>query len=167
LYQNPVAFPAVSNRESFVQTVEIFDDQTGDLISLTDADDDVIYQIFLEISPPRDHHHGGGGYSTYSGPYYSDSGDVRIFATLDDYLSVVDTGTINVQIPFTVMQKLHGATYDIYMRIVSQADDDARQLFVGKLPVVFGGHGGSSSSSSGGQPAQNRGFSSGFSSGFG
>jgi hypothetical protein len=144
LYENPVLFPAVSNRESFVQTVQLYDDQTGDLISLTDADDDVIYQIFLEISPPRDHHHGwgGGGYSPATGPYYSDAGYVRILATLDDYLSVVDTGTINCQIPYTVMQTLHGGlTYDIYMRLESQADDDARQLFIGKLPVLFGGHG--------------------------
>lgn len=142
MYQNPTLFPAVSNRESFVQTVQIRDDETGDLISLTNADDDVIYQIFLEISPPRHSHNGGGGYSENYFGGYDDWGGARILATLDDYLSVVDTGTINVMIPYTVMQKLCGnKTYDIYMRLENQADADARQLFVGKLPVLFGGHG--------------------------
>lgn len=130
----------MSNRESFVQTVQICDDQTGDLISLTDTDDNPIYEIYLEISEHRDRN--SRDYSPVASPYYDDCGDPLIFASLDDYISIVDTGTIDVQIPYTVMQKLRGnLTYDIFMRLENQADEDARQLFIGSLPVLFGGRG--------------------------
>lgn len=139
MYENPVLFPAISNRESFVQTIQIADDQTGDLITLTDADDDALYAIYLEISPPRHH----GGYSgSYASPYYDGHCDPLIFATLDNYLTIVDTGTINVQIPYTVMQTLRGnLTYDVFMRLEDVANADARQILIGKLPVAFGGRG--------------------------
>lgn len=135
-----VLFPAISNRESWVLTIQIADDQTGDLITLTDGAGNPLYAIYLEISPPR-HHHGYSG--QYSSPYYDNGGDEpRIFATLSDYLSIIDVGTIQVQIPYTVMQTLRRAeTYDVYMRLEDVAGQDARQILIGKLPVNFGGHG--------------------------
>ncbi len=35
MYENPVLFPQISNRESWNQIVQIADDDTGDLIALT------------------------------------------------------------------------------------------------------------------------------------
>jgi hypothetical protein len=138
MYEYPVLFPAISNRESFVQTIQIADDQTGDLITLTDNDDNPLYQLYLEISPPRTH----GGYSgAYSSPYYDERGCYgTILATLANYLSIPDIGTIQVQIPYTAVQTLRGGlTYDVYLSIVDVANVDARQLLIGKLPIAHGG----------------------------
>ena len=139
MFQYPVLFPAVSNRESWPQVVQIADDETGDLISLTDGSGNPLYAIYLEISPSRPH----GAVNNYTAtPYYDDCGEPIIFASLSDYLSIIGTGTIQIQVPYTIMQKLTGGrTYDVYMRIEDVANNDARQLLVGKLPVAFGGRG--------------------------
>lgn len=138
MYEYPVIFPAISNRESWVQTIQIVDDQTGDLITLTDDSGNPLYAIYLEISPPRHR----GGYSGIASPWYDDCGDPLIFATLSNYLTIVDTGTIQVQIPYTIMQTLRRSeTYDVFMRLEDVANSDARQLLIGKLPVHFGGRG--------------------------
>jgi len=148
MYEFPVLFPAISNRESFVQTIQIADDQTGDLITLTDDDDNPLYAVYLEISPPR--RHGGYGGQHASPYYYDHDGHAVILATLSNYLSIPDVGTIQVQIPYTVMQTLRGGlTYDVYLRIVDVANIDARQLLIGKLPVHYAGHGAPSASSGG------------------
>lgn len=94
----------------------------------------------MEISPPR---HRAGYNGQYSSNYYGNgSGEPRILATLSNYLSIPDVGTIQVQIPYTVMQTLRRSeTYEVYMRLEDVANQDARQILIGKLPVHFGGHG--------------------------
>lgn len=142
MYEFPVLFPAISNRESFVQTIQIADDETGDLITLTDnaSPPNPLYAIYLEISPPRNR---GGCGGAYASPYYYDYGiSPLIMATLSNYITIIDVGTIQVQIPYTVMQTLRRTeTYDVYLRLEDVANVDARQLLIGKLPVHFGGHG--------------------------
>jgi hypothetical protein len=139
MYQNPTLFPAVSNRETWLQIVQIADDETGDLISLTDSSGNPLYQVYLEISPPRNNR---GYYGAVPSPYYDECGEPIIFASLANYLSIVDTGTIQIQIPFTIMQTLRGGrTYDVFLRLEDVVDNDARQLLIGKLPVAFGGRG--------------------------
>lgn len=138
MYEQPILFPAISNRESCVQTIQIVDDQTGDLIALTDNENNPLYAIYLEISPPMDH----GGYSgPFQSPYYDERGCYgTILATLSNYLSIPDTGTIQVQIPYTAVQTLRGGlTYDVFLSIVDVANVDARQILIGKLPVHYGG----------------------------
>jgi hypothetical protein len=123
-----------------VWAAQIVDDQTGDLITLTDGSGNPLYAIYLQISPPRDLSSYNGQYS--SAYYDNGTGEPRILATLSNYLSLPDLGTIQVQIPYTVMQTLRRAeTYDVYMRLEDVAGQDARQLLIGKLPVHFGGHG--------------------------
>ncbi len=141
MYQYPALFPTSSNRETWLQIVQIADDETGDLFTLTDSNGNPLYQVYLEISPPRDHA-GGHGYGPYSSPYYGDEGEPLIFASLADYISIIDTGTIQIQIPYTIMQKMRGGrTYNVYLRLEDAANDDARQLLIGKLPIAFGGRG--------------------------
>ena len=142
MYEQPVLFPAISNRETWLQLITIADDETGDLISLTDSNNNPLYEIYLEIVPPRGHYGGGGPYGYSNSAYYGEGCDARIFATLANYLSIPGTGMIQVQIPHTVMQTLRGGrTYDVFLRLEDQTDDDARQLLIGKLPVAFGGRG--------------------------
>jgi hypothetical protein len=138
------------------------------LVALTDSNGVPLCQIYLEISPPR-HHGGGHGYGPYSSPYYGNEGEPLIFGSLADYISIIDVGTIQINIPYTVMQKMRGSmTYDVYLRLeslqsgidvngdfssdfsgdfnvvqssVSSNQPDARQLLIGKLPIAFGGRG--------------------------
>lgn len=143
MYGYPTLFPAISNRETWLQIIQICDDQTGDLIALTDSNNNPLYAIYLEISPPRGGFGGDcDGYPTANAYYSGVEGEPIIFASLADYITIPDTGTIQVQIPYTVMQKLRGTrTYHVYLRLEDTANSDARQLLIGKLPVAFGGRG--------------------------
>lgn len=136
MYAQPVLFPAVSNRETWLQTVQIADDETGDLIALTDDNGVPLYAVYLDIMPERRLGSYGSDYSSF----YDDCGGASISASLNDYLSIPDTGTIQIQVPYTVMATLHGGrTYDVFLRLEDAANSDARQLLIGRLPVAFGG----------------------------
>jgi hypothetical protein len=138
MYQNPTLFPQISNREGWLQIVEIADDDTGDPITLTDTNNNALYAITLEITPaqPRG---GGGGYGPT--PYYDDWGaEPVITATLANYITILDIGTFQIQIPKSVMQTLRGnRTYDVFLTIDPNDEDDGRQLLIGRLPVFYGG----------------------------
>jgi hypothetical protein len=141
MYEQPVLFPSISNRETWLQIVQICDDQTGDPIELTDSNGNPLYQIYCEISPPRGG--GGGGFgASYAYSWYDDCGEPLICASLANYITIPDVGTIQVQIPYTVMQCLRGhRTYSVYLRLEDVANADARQILIGRLPVAFGGIG--------------------------
>ena len=139
MYEQPINFPAISNRESWVQTVQFCDDETGDLITLTDGGGNPLYSIYLEISSG---YRGGRGGSPYGASYYDDCGGVIVQATLDNYISIIGIGTVQIQIPYTIMQGLNGnKTYSVFMRIEDAANQDARQVLIGSLPVAYGGRG--------------------------
>lgn len=136
MYQNPVLFPQISNRESWIQTIEIADDDTGEAINLEDANGNALYAITLEISLSC-----SGNYWDRSNawPYYDDT-IPTISATLADYLSIIDTGIVQIDIPKTVIAGLVGGrTYDVFMTIYDAASDDGRQILIGRLPVFYGG----------------------------
>ena len=138
MYQNPVLFPPISNRETWLQVIQIADDETGDLISLTSdtGNGAPLYAIYLEISPPHDR----GGYNGPDLSWYGCGGDPSLRASLADYITIPDVGTISIEIPYTVMQTLHGGrTYDVYLRLEDAANSDARQLLIGRLPVAYSG----------------------------
>jgi hypothetical protein len=54
-------------------------------------------------------------------------------------LSIVDVGTIQIMVPKSVMQTLQPRTYDVYLTIDPNGEDDGRQLLIGRLPVLYGG----------------------------
>lgn len=136
MYQNPTLFPAISNRQSWRQVVELADDDTGDLILLTDESGAALYAIALEITASNPTSHWQR--STYPSSY--DGGcDPSISASLSDYISIVGTGTIQISIPKSVIATLSPQTYDVFMTITDTAEDDARQILIGRLPVLYGG----------------------------
>lgn len=138
MYQNPTLFPAISNRESLGPLIiQIADGDTGDLISLTDINNVSLYAIAMEITPARTQGHGSGWNTT--SPYYDDCDAPTISATLADYISIVDVGTIQIQIPKSVMQPLRPGTFDVFLTIDPLGADDGRQLLIGRLPVLYGG----------------------------
>lgn len=150
MYANPVLFPQISNRESWIQTVQIFDDDTGDLITLVDGNGNALYAITLEILfAHRDL--GYSGCSSYSGtsPWYGGDIDPVIYAQLAQganaltgggYISIVDSGTINIQVPKSIIQSFRrNGTYDVFLTLDDTANDDGRQILIGKLPIFNGG----------------------------
>lgn len=149
MYQNPVLFPQISNRESWIQTIQIFDDDTGDLINLTDGVGNAAYSVVLEILPPRRHGYSG----CYSDAAWYDTGcDYAVISeTLSQgsaaigsnpVISIVDNGTINIHVPKSYVETLRGhQTWDVFLTLNDDANDDGRQILIGRLPVFFGGRG--------------------------
>lgn len=137
MYQNPTLFPEISNRESWWQIIQLADDATGDLITLTDTNGNALYAITLEIVParPRSYIPGGLGPS----PYYDCYCEPVISASLADNITIIDTGTIQIKLPKARVSTLRSQTYDVYLTIYDASSDDGRQILIGRLPVLYGG----------------------------
>ncbi len=102
-----------SNRAGWTFTVEVKDQQTGDLIDLSDAD------ITFDV---RD----------------KDSDTVKLSATVDnDLITIVDTGHFQVSFTDTNMRTLCAKTYEVGC-IISNADSEPQQLIVASLPIIDG-----------------------------
>lgn len=136
MYQNPTLLPQISNRETLWLIIQLADDDTGDLILLTDTLGNSLYVVTCEIVPARPRGHAGGYGPS---PYYDDCCDPVITATLSNYISIIDTGTIQILIPKSVVTKLRAQTYDVFLTIDPVGQDDGRQLMIGRLPVLYGG----------------------------
>lgn len=150
MYQNPTLFPQTSNRESFRCTVQLIDDDTGDPIQLLDGNNNFLYTIVLEIQKAEPAPHDVGFWLGGTVPPYYDDDDAPIITTsvasgaanpsATSLLSIVDIGTIQIFIPKNTFRTLRGTrTYDVYMTVYDPAIDDGRQLFIGRIPVMYGG----------------------------
>jgi hypothetical protein len=132
MYQNPTLFPQVTNRETWNPTIGIYDDDTGLAIDLTN----ITFQLEIRrIGPYRQF--AGDGYAGYDQiGSYSDCGPI-LSATLGNGLTVIDTGIVQVFFTETQMRSLEPGTYAVSMT----ANDGTitRQIFVGRLPVFYGG----------------------------
>lgn len=137
MYENPVLFPQISNRESWKQIIQLADDDTGDLIKLTDNNGAALYAISLEISPAVPRYPPAGNALPY--PYYDLDGSPVISASLADFISIIDTGTIQIALPKAKIKTLCARTYDVFLTLYDATEDDGRQILIGKLPVLFGG----------------------------
>ena len=125
---NPVHFAEVTNRESWSQIIELADADTGDDIDLTG------YTFACEIrSMPRHARYG----DTY-GEWY-DYPDVRpvIALALGSGITVIDIGKIQLDITIAQMRTLGPGVYSI--ALTATLDPDTRQIFLGTLPVLYGG----------------------------
>jgi hypothetical protein len=66
-------------------------------------------------------------------------GDAALIAAqLSNGLSVIDVGKVQVRLPVTLVQKLHHKTYWVGMAMFDGSD--TRHVFIGELPVLFGGN---------------------------
>lgn len=139
MYQNAVLFPEVSNRETWLAYRQFADNDTGELINLQDGSGNAAFNFTLEIvefSLPV----SASGYGT-PGWQFIDNNVPLITGTLSNYLSLVDPNTIQIRIPKSVMATLRAPrTYDVYLTITDKTDsEDCRQVFIGRLPVPYGG----------------------------
>lgn len=129
---NPVYFPQHTNRESVQQIIGLYDADTGDAIDL----DDLTFVIEVRRT--------GGGFRTDDSGYAYSSGigtandyGPMFTLTLGDGLEVIDTGMVQMSITLDQMRTLDPDTYSIAM--TASDGDETRQVFLGMLPVLFGG----------------------------
>lgn len=133
---NPVLFPQITNREGWSPIMSIADDDTGDLIDLTN------YTFALEIRRLNINNGSAGsrgyGDSWDVGEYLTD-GPI-ITASLGNGITVIDIGVIQVFLTSAQMRSLPGpATYSVAMTATSSDDPtNTRQIFLGRLPVLDG-----------------------------
>jgi hypothetical protein len=88
----------------------------------------------------RSHHHSDGygdGYGSSSFIGTDDFSSPILSAQLGNGISVVDIGKIQLRIPAARFATLRHKTYGAAMTMFDGAD--TRQMFLGKLPVLFGG----------------------------
>ena len=102
--------PAVTNRATYKEQIEVSDVDTGELIDLTEA------TITFEIRDPL-------------------SRETRLAATLAGGIAVISTGIFEVTFTAAQMRGLAAATYDVGC-VVTRDDDE--QLIAGTLPVLDG-----------------------------
>jgi len=137
---NPTLFPAISNRETWQQVILLSDGDTGDAIELTDAANgsgNPLYGVNLEIAPAREPR---GGMGIGISPFYDDWDSPVITGSLSNYITIIGAGVIQIVIPKSIMQSLRATqTYDVFLTLTTNGEDDGRQLLIGRLPVFYGG----------------------------
>lgn len=114
---------------------------TGYVVSYAPATGAVVAQIGCAFDfEIRGNHHGDGygdGYGS-SSQIGSDSFSAPLItALLGTGITVVDIGKLQIRIPASTMQQLRHRTYCAAMAVYS--GPDTRQLFIGKLPILYGG----------------------------
>lgn len=113
---------------------------TGYVTSYVPATGAIVVQIGVSFDLEiRGNHHGGdGGYGSSSSSIGTDDFSHPIIqAQLGNGITVIGLGEIQVRIPASTITKLRHKTYGIAMIMYDGAD--TRQMFVGKMPVLYGG----------------------------
>ncbi|EJN10469.1 hypothetical protein PMI42_06245 [Bradyrhizobium sp. YR681] len=114
---------------------------TGYVTSYAPATGALVAQIGcafeLEIRGAHHHEGYGGGFGPSVVVGSDDCEAPLISAQLGNGLSVVDVGRVAVRIPAATMAKLRHRTYGVGMTAFDGYD--SRQLFIGRLPILYGG----------------------------
>lgn len=132
MYANPVLFPQVTNRESFAPIIGIYDDADGSPVDLTG----LTFQ--LEI---RRAGYGSGHFASPMVPFYDDAPEAApvLKASLGSGIAVLGVGVFQATFSETQMRTLCAGTYSIACTATDGSAAGARQLFLGRLPVLDGG----------------------------
>jgi hypothetical protein len=112
---------------------------TGYVTSYAPATGALVVQIGAAFDfEMRSHHdHHGDGYGPSWGIGDSGGGPI-IRAQLGSGITVIGTGVIQILIPASIMFQIHRArTYNVALGMYLGAE--TRQIFLGKLPVLYGG----------------------------
>lgn len=116
---------------------------SGYVMSYTSGNGSLVVQVGLMFQleiRSQDRHGRSFGDFDYSQWYDWGGGPVGtplLIATLGQGLTVVDLGYLQINIPEAYMRRLTNKSYLI--SLVCSDSVNTRQLFVGKLPMIFGG----------------------------
>lgn len=130
-----VTFIALSSNASMTGLVNSFDPVTGILIFTVST-----MAVALEIRRDR---FGTGQRNDTGYVNFFDYGNIDdwgpiISLSIGNGITIVDVGVLQVYVPESQMRGLNGRTH-IVAAVLTTADGvDARQLFLGKLPVLDG-----------------------------
>lgn len=139
MYISEILLPQMTNRESWTFTVALHDDDTGEPIALTDANNIPIVTFQLEVRRSMPGRGYGGGYSNYYSGIGSISDGPVLTASLGNGITIVDTGVIQIYFSETQMRSLCGAlTWNVGCTMASTDGIDVRQIFRAKLPILEG-----------------------------
>ena|ERR1017187_5874913 len=130
MYQNPSLFPAITNRESWSPQFTLYDDETGDLLDLTN----LTFQ--LEVRNLRRRDYDASGYGPSYGYGTADYQTPILTASLGNGITVTGPGTFEVFFSETQMSTLSPDTYSVACTV--NDGTNVRQLFLGRLPVLDG-----------------------------
>jgi hypothetical protein len=114
----------------------------GYVISYVPATGALVCQIGdifeFEIRRKGRGHHGGDGYSAFNDIGITSEDGPVLVATLGNGVTIIDIGFVQVLIPAAQFQMLRDRTYLASMTVADGAPN-TRQVFVGELPVAYGG----------------------------
>ncbi len=79
----------------------------------------------------------GGGYSAYYDVGVSDCDGPVISAQLGNGITIIDVGFLLILIPAALTQRMRHGTYTVAMTMTDSVN--TRQVFLGELPVQYGG----------------------------
>jgi len=79
----------------------------------------------------------GSGYIPWYDFGVPDEHGPLIQATLGNGIEIIDIGVIQIMIPASTFQKLRGGTYSAALTVTDSVN--TRQMFIGQLPVQWGG----------------------------
>lgn len=134
MYAPSTQFPQYTNRESFTQTVLVADNDTGDPIDLTG--------MSIQVEIRRASREGGYGLDGY-GPNYSvgayDWCAPILTASIGAGITIVGVGAFQIYFSETQFRSLASGMHSINATLKSADGIDVRQLFLGRLPIFFGG----------------------------
>ena len=134
LQGDPITIRDAGGNVSLVGYVLSYTANTGALV--------VQIGVALQLEIRNQDHHGGGFGDDYNQWYDWGGGQVGgdaplIVATLGGGLTIVDLGFVLINIPVLTMQRLRLRSYLI--GLVATDSVSTRQIFLGKLPVLYGG----------------------------
>jgi hypothetical protein len=137
VYQNPVLFPQLTNRESWTLPVQINDEDTDDPIALADDEGNPLVSIQFEVRRTG-HHHVSSGYGSSFYDWGVGNEGPALKASIGNGITLLDTGVFQVYFSETQMRCLRRGTYEVGCTLASLDGVDVRQLFRGRLPILDG-----------------------------
>lgn len=125
-----VNFPEVSNAADWIGTVQLNDEDTGDLIDLTG------WTITLMVVPQTTRGSGTGGQSGWPNINYQTNTAVLTASTTNGKITVPSTGIIQWTFRASELETIPAGFYEVGLRMVNSPD--TTQIILGNLPIVNG-----------------------------
>lgn len=130
-----VNFAAQSDATNFMQGQVVSYNPTTGAISFNVAS----VSIQLEIRRERGPGYNRDGYGPYATVGEYDWGAPILTAAIGNGISIVDTGIFQIYFSETSMRSLGPGMHSVAATLTSADGIDTRQLFLGRLPIAWGG----------------------------